>query len=81
MGDPRLSRRRLLVHATTLSGLAALAPIARRTRDAAPLLRPAGRGDSNRRCAQCGETSHTMLAASCPAAPRLRTCGPNEERA
>lgn len=64
----RLTRRQLFARAGVVSVVVPLAALAGRVGDALPLLRPRASGASNRRCAQCGASSHTMLAASCPAA-------------
>ena len=70
-----LSRRRLLVLATSLPLVAALAPAAtthaRVSRAVAAQARPRPSGRSDERCAVCGSAEHTMLETSCPARPAL----------
>lgn len=67
--SPDPSRRRLLSRVATLplAGVAAVA--ATRLGANAALLRPAGRGNSDVTCAQCGGAGHSMLMSACPAAP------------
>lgn len=67
--DP--ARRRFLrgLVGVPLAGAAAVA--ATRLGAHAALLRPASRGGSSRRCAQCGGGDHAMLDAGCPASPEV----------
>ncbi len=70
-----LSRRRLLVLATSLPLVAALAPAAttyaRVSQAVAAQARPLPSGRSDDRCALCGSAEHTMLDPSCPSRPAL----------
>lgn len=66
--DP--SRRRVLAGIAGVPLLAALAAATTRLGAHAATLRPRGSGTSADRCGQCGSRDHTMLAASCSAAPR-----------
>ena len=74
-----LSRRRLLVIASSLPLVAALAPVAttyaRVSKAVAAQARPLPQGTSDSRCAVCGATGHRMLDTSCPARPMLPSKG------
>ncbi len=68
-----LTRRRLLVLASSLPLVAALAPAAvtyaRVSRAVAAQARPRPAGRSDERCGRCGSGEHAMLDPSCPSAP------------
>lgn len=67
--DP--SRRRVLAGIVGLPIVAAAAAATARLGAHAATLRPHGSGTSDQRCGQCGGRDHSMLAASCPVAPRV----------
>jgi hypothetical protein len=68
---PVVTRRGLLGALLALPALGAAKVTGQALGSAAGVVRPVARGRSGDRCAQCGATGHTMLAAACPAAPRV----------
>jgi hypothetical protein len=65
------SRRRVLAGLAGAPAALVAAVAATRLGRHAALARPGAHGTSTQRCGQCGALDHTMLASSCPAAPRV----------
>jgi hypothetical protein len=77
MEDPMAMTRRRFVAAAGVSVLGVLAARAAQRLEtavaaAAPALRPSSRGTSAGRCALCGSTAHSTLAATCAEAAERR---------
>lgn len=71
MDRTSIPRRRLLTAVASLPVVGAVAVTVARLGAHAAMIRPAARGDSAHRCAQCGGRDHTMLSGGCPAAPAV----------
>lgn len=66
---PEITRRGLLAALVTAPLAVAADRLVQGIERGAPLFRPAASGSSAGRCGRCGAADHTMLSASCAAAP------------
>ena len=71
VNPPTWRRRGVIAAIASAPAVLAVGHLVASGRAVIPFLRPPTAGSSTARCAQCGADDHTMLDASCPAAPAV----------